>query len=107
MELVDRDGQSYFMPYNHDVKITNVRKWEQAFCIYAAIYSPAYPARSAEIWQYVYVINSAASTYVWEDVAHYDFVFHSINVCKSGQKLGKNLHSNVANDHENTFTTEE
>ena len=29
----------------------------------------------AEIWQYVYVINSAASTDIWDNVASYDYTF--------------------------------
>ena len=78
MELVNKDGYSYFVPYNKETKITNVCKWEQAFRIYAAVYSTANPTRSAEIWQYVYVINSAAATYVWDDVAHYDYVFRQL-----------------------------
>ena len=75
LELIHRDGAMYFALASNDQKITNVRRWEQAFRIYAAVYSMANPHRSAEIWQYVYVINSAASTYVWENVANYDFTF--------------------------------
>ena len=29
----------------------------------------------AEIWQYVYIINSAASTDIWDNVASYDYTF--------------------------------
>ena len=49
-------------------KITSVRWWEQVFRVDAAIYNHANPHRSAEICQYVFVINSAASTYTWENV---------------------------------------
>ena len=69
MELVSRGGETFIMPVEQDLKITNVRRWEQAFRIYAAIYSQANPHRAAEIWQYVYVINSAATSYIWENVA--------------------------------------
>ena len=79
MELVNRDGQMYFVSAsNKDNKIRNVRRWEQAFRVYAAIYSAANPHRSHEIWQYVYVINSAASCYVWEEVAQYDYMFRQL-----------------------------
>ena len=79
MELVSRGGETFIMPVeNSDHKITNVRKWEQAFRIYAAIYSQANPHRSAEIWQYVFVINSAASTYTWENVSNYDYTFRQL-----------------------------
>ena len=81
MELVSRGGETYIMPVEKDYKITNVRKWEQAFRIYAAIYSQANPHRSSEIWQYVFVINSAASSYVWENVASYDYTFRQLMAC--------------------------
>ena len=75
MELVNKGGETYIMPVEKDNRITNVRHWEQVFRIYVAIYSQANPQRSAEIWQYVFVINSAASTYIWENVASYDYTF--------------------------------
>ena len=79
MELVNRDGQMFFVSaHNKDNKIKNVRRWEQAFRVYAAIYSAANPHRSHEIWQYVYVINSAASCYIWEEVAQYDYMFRQL-----------------------------
>ena len=49
MKLVFREGKSYFVPVQSQNKINSVRKWEQVFCIYAAIYSQANPQRSAEI----------------------------------------------------------
>ena len=61
LEFYSKDGYTYLAPANRDYKITNVHRWEQAFRVYAAIYSNANPSRAAEIWQYVYVINSAAS----------------------------------------------
>ena len=78
VDLVHRDGQTFFRAHQRDNKIGGIRKWEQAFRIYAAIYSSANPHRSAEIWQYVYVINTAASSYVWEDVTQYDYTFRQL-----------------------------
>ena len=75
-EWVHRDGGTYLVPVsNKNSKITGVRKWEQAFRIYATIYCGTNPHRSKEIWQYVSVINSAASSYIWENVASYDYTF--------------------------------
>ena len=75
-ELVFREGKPVFLPYVDKGKIINgVRRWEQAFRIYAAIYSQANTQRSAEIWQYVFIINTAASSYAWNNVAEYDFAF--------------------------------
>ena len=59
-------------------KITNIRRWEQAFRIYAAIYSQENPDRAAEIWQYVHVVNTAAASYVWDNVACYDMTFRHL-----------------------------
>ena len=81
MELVSRGGETFIIPVDSGSKITNVRKWEQAFRIYAAIYSHTNPHRSTEIWQYVFVINSAASTYTWENVSNYDFMFRQLMAC--------------------------
>ena len=79
LDLVYRDGQSFFVPSQvGEGQITGIRKWEQAFRIYAAVYSQANPMRSAEIWQYVHIINTAASSYVWDNVANYDFTFRHL-----------------------------
>ena len=64
IELVCRDGVTFQLPVQKETKITNVRRWEQAFRVYAAVYSEANPEKAAEIWQYVHIINSAASSFV-------------------------------------------
>ena len=78
LDLVFRDGHSYFVPAVSETKINGVRRWEQAFRVYAAIYSEANPSRAAEIWQYVHIINVASSSYIWENVASYDFTFRQL-----------------------------
>ena len=79
MELVHSEGATYFVPASErDRKINSVRRWEQAFRVYAAIYCRTNPHRAAEIWQYVYVINLAATSYTWENVASYDFTFRQL-----------------------------
>ena len=81
MELVTKGGETFIMPAEKENKITNIRKWEQAFRIYAAIYSSANPHRSADIWQYMFVINSAATAYAWDNVATYDSTFRQLMAC--------------------------
>ena len=80
IEVVRRSGSTYVLPplTQKDSKITNVRRWEQAFQVYAAIYSQANPSRSAEIWQYVYIINKASQSFVWENVSYYDTTFRQL-----------------------------
>ena len=81
MELLSRGGETFILPADSGNKITNVRKWEQAFRIYAAIYSQASPTRASKIWQYVYVINSAVSTYHWDNISSYNYMFRQLMAC--------------------------
>ena len=79
IEVVRKDGLTYRLPDgNKEARITNVRRWEQGFRVYAAIYSEINPQRSAEIWQYVHIINTAATSYSWENVAFYDYTFRQL-----------------------------
>ena len=79
MEIVSKDGMTFFTPVqDKGGKITGIRKWEQAFRVYAAIYSKANPQRASEIWQYVHVVNLAAASYSWENVSFYDFTFRQL-----------------------------
>ena len=79
LEIVSRDGMTFFAPVQEKgTKITGIRKWEQAFRVYAAIYSKAQPHRASEIWQYVYVINLASASYTWDNVAFYDYTFRQL-----------------------------
>ena len=99
MEMVNRDGATYFVPAtDKDGKINNVKKWDQAFRVYAAIYCKCNPSRSAEIWQYIYVIYTAASTFQWENVAWYDYTFRQLMAAKPYRSWAKiyNQFSNLA-----------
>ena len=79
MQFVNHNGASFWVPAgDRETKITNVRKWDQAFQIFSAIYYKAHPERASEIWQYIYVIHMAAGTYAWENVAYYDFTFRQL-----------------------------
>ena len=90
LEFYNKDGHTFLAPANKEGKITNVRRWEQAFRVYATIYSKAQPHRAAEIWQYVYVINTAASSYTWENVSFYNYTFRqmmSVNPQRNWSKI--------------------
>ena len=80
LELMQHpDGSTYFVAAaDRDRRINSVRRWEQAFRVYAAIYSRANPHRAAELWQYVYVINLAAVSYTWDNVSSYDYTFRQL-----------------------------
>ena len=79
LEWVQKDGGTFLVPAaSKDNKIGSFRCWEQAFRAYATIYCGANPHRSKEIWQYITVINTAASSYVWENVYNYDNTFRHL-----------------------------
>ena len=78
LEWVQRDGGTFLVPAQKENKIGSFRRWEQAFRAYAAIYCGANPHRSKEIWQYISVINTAANSYVWENVYNYDITFRHL-----------------------------
>ena len=78
-ELIFREGKPVIVPHvDKSRAITGIWKWDQAFRIYAAIYSQANPGRSSEIWQYVHVINTAAYNHAWSQVAEYDSAFRQM-----------------------------
>ena len=53
MEWITHDGMTYLAPVQEkESKINGIRRWEQAFHVYAAIYTKANPDRASEIWQY-------------------------------------------------------
>ena len=90
LEIVNKNGMTYFAPVqDRNIKILGIRKWEQAFRVYAAIYSKANPHRASEIWQYIYVINLAASSYSWENVAFYDNMFRQLMSIKPNRSWSK------------------
>ena len=94
IEIVNRDGQAFLVQgeSSDGNKINNVRQWEQAFRVYAAIYSRANPTRAAEIWQYVEIINQAALTYTWENVATYDYHFRKMMAKNPQRSWAKIFH---------------
>ena len=90
LELVTRDGHTFFAPArDRDNKISNIKRWDQAFRVYAAIYSEANPGRSAEIWQYIDVIHKAANSYAWDNVLYYDFTFRQLMAQKPWRSWAK------------------
>ena len=80
LQAISRGGSTYLRLQldNRDKKINSIRKWEQAFRVYAAIYTEAHPGRAAEIWQYVYTINTAALSFSWDNVYYYDQTFRCL-----------------------------
>ena len=79
LEWVRTEEGTYLVPSNDKtMKINGFKKWEQAFRVYATIYCGANPLRSKEIWQYVSVISTASSSFIWDNVANYDYTFRQL-----------------------------
>ena len=65
IELVTRGGSIYFAPvHDRDTKINGIRRWQQAFRIYAATYTRTNYEIAAEIWQYVRIIWDYVRTFM-------------------------------------------
>ena len=64
--MVEKDGLSYLQPVSEKEtpQINNLKKWEQAFEVYATIYSKKNPSRASELFKHIYNIRAAAATYV-------------------------------------------
>ena len=76
LNIVTRDGEDFLVRNKTSSdKITGIRKWDQAFCLYAAIYCQAHPERAVEMLQYSDIINQATTQFSWDRVARYDYVF--------------------------------
>ena len=90
-QLISQGTNSYLSAPEHrnGPKINNIKKWDQAFRVYAAIYTQANPTRSSEIWQYVYIIHTAAAANPWDNVAYYDIVFRELMATKPWRNWGK------------------
>ena len=75
-QLITQGTNSYVEPpAPKNGKINSIQKWDQAFRVYVAIYTHANPDRASEIWQYIYVIHTAAAANPWENVYFYDINF--------------------------------
>ena len=98
IEFFSKEGQSYWIPKagskEHEVKITDYRKWEQGFKVYAAIFAQINPHRGAEIWQYMHTIQLASQSFSWENVAYYDFMFRQ-NMAKYPQRSWKIINNQL------------
>ena len=73
-----KEGDTFLAPINKDQRINSAKRWDAAFRVYATIYCRANPDRAGEIWQYIDIIHTASSAYVWDNVAKYDQIFRQL-----------------------------
>ena len=91
MELINKQGRTYFAPAEESSRINGIRQWEQAFRVYATIYAQANPHRAHEIFQYINIITEAAKSYTWECIAYYDFTFRKMMADKPNRSWAKSF----------------
>ena len=88
--LITQGTNTYLeTPFPKNGKIDSIKKWDQAFRVYAAIYTHANPERASEIWQYIYVIHTAAAANPWDNVYFYDVNFRELMASKPWRSWGK------------------
>ena len=68
LELVIKNGKTFWLPVSELVSINNFSRWEQAFRIYSNVYTRKYPHKSTELIQYNHIIHTIAGMYNWENV---------------------------------------
>ena len=81
-EMVIRGGRTFYVPVNDSPSITSFQMWEQAFRVYANIYTKENPHHSSELIEYNHIIHTIASNYHWDNVYAYDKEFR-IHVSKN------------------------
>ena len=77
MEMVSKGGMSYWVPLadRENSTISSFFKWEQAFRVFANVYTESYPGKAGELIQYNHVIQTATQTFSWDNVYRYDREF--------------------------------
>ena len=71
MEMIIRNGKTFWVPVGNSVQINSFAKWEQAFRVFSNIYCKANPNRAAELIEYNNVIHTIAMAYTWDNVYTY------------------------------------
>ena len=78
LEIVNKNGKMYFLlaSENEPIKINNCKKWEEAFGIYASIFTKTNPHHT--IFQHIDNIKGATKDFTWESIAEYDDKFREL-----------------------------
>ena len=72
LQIVNRDGQTYFVPASREGNINSFGKWEQTFRVFANVYLHWNPGRATELIEYNHVIHAASQNFAWDNVYVYD-----------------------------------
>ena len=72
MQLIIKEGASYWVPMTDSLQITGFNHWSQAFRVYTDIFARANPMRASELIQYSHVIHTISQQFTWDNVYMYD-----------------------------------
>ena len=72
LEMVIKGGHTYYMPVSESSSINSFLHWEQAFRVFANIYTKTHPERSSELIEYNHIIHTISLSYTWDNVYMYD-----------------------------------
>ena len=75
LELVVRNGRTFWTPVTPGVTINNFQRWEQAFRVFSNIYCKTNPTRATELIEYNHIIHTISQAYSWDNVYLYDKEF--------------------------------
>ena len=88
MQLINKDGVSYFVPtVDRETRIDSIKngnKPSESIQPYIAN-----PSRAGAILQYVDIIHRAAAIFNWDNVAKYDYVFRQLMAAKPHRSWAK------------------
>ena len=85
LELVIKGGQTFYVPVSNSTEINNFGRWEQAFRVFANIYTKFHPHRSSELIEYNHIIHTVSLSYPWDSVYLYDKDFR-IHISKHPER---------------------
>ena len=86
MEMIYKNGKTFWSPVSVSVYINSFAKWEQAFRVFSNIYCKANPQRAAELIEYNHIIHTISLQFMWDNVYMYDREFRmhmARNPCRS------------------------
>ena len=76
MQIVNRGGQAWWEEIGDRVQtVGNYKRWEQAFRVYADVYTSVHIGRGSELIQYNHVIHSLSPSFTGDNVYAYDCEF--------------------------------
>ena len=76
MQIVNRGGQAWWEEIGDRVQtVGNYKRWEQAFRVYADVYTSVHIGRGSELIQFNHVIHSLSPSFTWDNIYAYDCEF--------------------------------